>query len=170
MENCINAKRKHFDPEEVYVSLFEVVVPRYLPNSTEEQKLEQYARVMDFPKEIKLTEFLTLGTRYINQLKKIWQEPDKKKRRTFKKFTLAGAVISCMVKTRRKNLALSDKVKKYNGVVVLDFDDVYDVEEAKKSVAALPYVWYVGLSASKRGMFAIVPVDNDDYGKHELYY
>lgn len=170
MENGINVKRKQFDPEEVYVSLFEVVVPKYLPNSTEEQKLEQYARVMDYPKEIRLTEFLTLGTRYINQLKRIWQEPDKKKRRTFKKFSLAGAVISCMVKTRRKNLALSDKVKRYNSVVALDFDDVYDVEEAKKKVAALPYVWYVGLSASKRGMFAIVPVDNDDYGRHELFY
>lgn len=166
----VNAKRKAFDPEEVYVSLFEVVVPRYTPGSTEEQKLEQYAKVMDYPKEIKLTEFLGLGGRYINYLKLVWQEPDKKKRRTIKKFNLAAAVISCMVKTRRKNLALSEKVKRYNGVVVLDFDDVYDVEEAKKLVAALPYVWFVGLSASKRGMYAIVPVDNDDYGRHEIFY
>ena len=166
----VNAMGKAFDPEEVYVSLFEVVVPRYAPGSTDEQKLEQYAKVMDYPKEIKLTEFLGLGGRYINFLKRIWQEPDKKKRRAIKKFNLAGAVISCMVKTRRKNLALSEKVKQYNSVVVLDFDDVFDVEDAKKRVAALPYVWFVGLSASKRGMYAIVPVDNEDYGRHEIFY
>ena len=166
----VNAMGKAFDPEEVYVSLFEVVVPRYAPGSTDEQKLEQYAKVMDYPKEIKLTEFLGLGGRYINYLKRIWQEPDKKKRRAIKKFNLAGAVISCMVKTRRKNLALSEKVKQYNSVVVLDFDDVFDVEDAKKRVGALPYVWFVGLSASKRGMYAIVPVDNEDYGRHEIFY
>ena len=62
----VNAMGKAFDPEEVYVSLFEVVVPRYAPGSTDEQKLEQYAKVMDYPTEIKLTEFLGLGGRYPN--------------------------------------------------------------------------------------------------------
>lgn len=162
--------RKAFDPEKVNVSLFEKVVRRYTPGCSDEQMMKEYAEIMDYPKEMKLTEFLTYGTRYINTLKKVWEEPDKKKRRELKKYNLAGAVISCMVKTRRKNKSLSEKIKQYNSVVVLDFDDVFDVEEAKKKVAALPYVYYVGLSASKRGMWAIVPVDNDDYGRHEIFY
>ena len=170
MEITINAMRQEFDPEKVRVSLFEKVVPKYRKGCSEAEAMKEYADAMDNPQEIKLTEFLTLGTRYINTLKKIWEEPDKKKRREMKKLELAAAVIPCTVKTRRKDKSLSEKITRYNSVVVLDFDDVFDVEEMKKRVAALPYVYYVGLSASKRGMWAIVPIDNDDYGMHEVFY
>jgi len=168
---CVDSIMKvGFDPKDVCVTLFDRVFPRCASGKTEEEKRQEYDMEMNHPQEILLSEFLRLGSRHIHTLECIWREDNKDKRNTLKRMNLPAASVSCTLYTRKKGVLLSEKIKKYNGLVVMDFDNVYDIENAKKKVAALPYVWYVGLSCSKRGFYAIVPTDNTDYTRHKLYF
>ena len=63
-----------------------------------------------------------------------------------------------------------DKIEAYNSLIVLDFDNLEDVTRAKQDLAQLPYIWYIGLSVSGEGIFAIVPVDTDDWRDHKHYF
>ena len=169
MKLTINAMNREFDPASVYVSLFEQKYPYMSQGYKEKDKTREYHMCVRYPKEALITDFLQLGTRYIPELEMVWKEEDEKKRRQIKADFLPFATISCTLHTRLKEVSLKDKLKHYTGLIVLDFDHVDNVEEMKHEVAALPWVWYVGLSASKRGFFAIVPTDNTDYEKHKLY-
>jgi len=159
-----------FDPSSVRINLFERVALSSYAGQTISDKMDEYQKCVDGGTEISLEEFLRLGARYIHQLDEISATEDKKLRSSLKKKYLPAATISALLRSRSANLALRDKIVHYNGIVVLDFDDVYNLEEAKKKVAALPYVYYVGLSASKRGFYAIIPTDNVDYLKHSMYF
>lgn len=159
-----------FDAASVRINLFERVALSSFPGQTVNDKIDEFQKCVDGGSEITLDEFLRLGARYIHQLDEISNTDDKKLRSALKKKNLPAATISALLKSRSSNLALKDKIIHYNGIVVLDFDDVHNLEDAKKKVAALPYVWYVGLSASKRGFYAIIPTDNDDYLKHTMYF
>lgn len=169
MENTINAIGKEFDPTGVYVSLFEQKYPYMTKGCPEKVKTREYHMCVRYPKEVLLTDFLRLGARYIPELEMVWNEEDERKRRDIKADFLPFATISCTLYTRQSEVALQDKLKHYTGIMVLDFDHIDNVEEMKRKVAALPWVWYVGLSCSKRGFFAIVPTDNTDYTRHRLY-
>lgn len=160
---------REFDPANVFVSLFEQKYPYKSQGGCDDEKMREYHRAVKFPKEIMIRDFLEIGTRYIPELEKVWKEEDKDKRNDLKSLLLPFATISCTLRTRDKEVALKDKILNYTGLVVMDFDHVPDIEEAKSKVAALPYVWYAGLSCSKRGFFAIVPTDNTDYTRHKLY-
>ena len=120
--------------------------------------------------EVKLKVFLNMGEEHIEHLKLIWSTDDKKRRSFLKREYLSAGSISGTFYTRDKNVPLKEKLKHYNGIIALDFDDVQDVEACKQKIAQLPYVYYVGLSASKRGFYAIIPLDNADYTKHFLYF
>lgn len=161
---------KKFDSDSVYVNMYARVCPVTAIGKSEEEKLQELNVSMTHPAEITLREFLRLGTRYIDTLESIWNISEKKVRNNRKRQCLPAATISATLHTRDINVPLSEKIKKYNGIIALDFDDVTDVEAAKKKVAGLPYVWYVGYSASKRGFFAIVPTDNTRYEDHILYF
>ena len=120
--------------------------------------------------EIPVRDFINLGARHIENLKKIRAITDKDERDQMKCDLLPAASISCTLFTRDGNVPLEDRIKNYSGLIALDFDNVPDVEEAKLRVSMLPYVWYCGLSASGRGFYALVPTDNRDYLKHRLYF
>ena len=169
MEPTINAINEIFDANNVLVSLFEKADPDYRPGCSDKEKFAEYNRVIKHPTEIRLSDFITLGSKYIPSLERLWNESDKGKRRDLKSTTLPCATISCTLRSREKKLSLEEKMKTYTGIVVMDFDDVQDKEDIKEKLIALPYVWYAGLSCSKRGVFALVPTDNKDYTKHRLY-
>ena len=160
---------RRFDSDTVYVNLFDRVFPSSSQSMSDTQKLAEYRSSVTTPKEIKLRDFLRLGEKNLEHLKKIWETEDKKERSNLKRRYLSAGTISATFYTRDESVPLANKIKHYNGLIALDFDDVQDVEAAKQKVGTLPYVWYAGLSASRRGFFAIVPLDNNDYTRH-LYY
>lgn len=57
-----------------------------------------------------------------------------------------------------------------NPLLTLDFDNHPDIEEAKRILATLPYVYYAGLSVSGRGLFAIIPIAAQDLTEHKTYF
>ena len=78
-------------------------------------------------------------------------EPDKEKRNALKQ-TIHAVVFGSEPQTERKASAC-----KQNGVLCLDFDHIPadTLESAKKTIAAVPYVFAVGLSVSGNGFFAL---------------
>ena len=165
-----NAPRRRFDSNSVYVSLYPRVYPSKPKALSDEQKVNEFADSGWQGKEVRLREFLQSGGNYLEWLRKIWAEDDKKVRGTLKRNHLCAASLSATFWTREMKVPLSEKLKKYNSLIVLDIDDLQDIEAAKAKISALPYVWYVGYSASRRGLFAIVPLDNEDYNRHVLYF
>lgn len=121
-------------------------------------------------RDIPLTDFVRLGARYISSLEKIWAEDDKDKRNYLKRKLLPAASISASLKTRQSGVTLENKVKQYTGLIALDFDHVEDIAEAKEKLKQLPYIWYVSLSSSSRGLYAIALTENRDFRLHDIYY
>lgn len=117
-----------------------------------------------------LSAFLELGLQYPDEIRQIRQTADKAERARLKRNLLPAGCISCQVKTRMAGVRKEDKIKAYNSLIVLDFDNLEDVTRAKQDLAQLPYIWYIGLSVSGEGLFAIVPVDTDDWRDHKHYF
>ena len=161
---------KSFDSNSIFVSVYNRVAPSSKPNLSFDEKAQEYRNSVLSGKEIPLREFLSMGFSYIAELQAVWTEEDKKKRNALKRNSLPAATLSATLITRDSRLNLRDKIKHYNSLIALDFDDVENIVLAKRKIAELPYVYYVGESASRRGFFAIVPLNNNDYSRHELYF
>lgn len=159
-----------FDSSSVLVSLFERVCPVPSESNDTTGKTEEMIRCLTPQREITIYEFTHLGLRYMNAIDEIRRTPDKERRKYLKKRNLPAASLSVTLSTRDSNIEKTERITGYNGMMALDFDDVFDLGEAKRKLAALPYVWYVGLSASGRGLYAIIPTDNRDWTRHGYYF
>jgi hypothetical protein len=91
---------------------------------------------------------------------------DKARRNELKKH-LPAATISGTFTVRKR-----EGISKYNGLVALDFDEADNPgtspEEMKQRLAVFNEVAYAGLSASGRGVWAIVPTNNTNPEHHAL--
>lgn len=159
-----------FNSDDIYVNVYRRVCPSSTPNQSERQKISDLHFSTKKPMEVKLKIFLDMGKDCIDDLELIANTEDKTQRSFLKRERLSAGSISGTFHTRDRKVPLSKKLKHYNGIIALDFDNVDDVEAGKKTITQLPYVYYVGLSASRRGFFAIVPLDNTDYTRHSLYF
>ena len=162
--------RSNFDSDSVLVNYYPRVYPTSKSGMTLEEKEQEYRLSIEAPAEIKLKDFLRMGEKFKGALQQIWEIQDKKERNNMKRKKLGAATISATLYTRDSNVPLPEKTKHYNSIIALDFDGVDNLEEAKRKVSEMPYVWYVADSASRRGFFAIVPIENVDYTRHELYF
>ena len=159
-----------FNSETVCVSFIDHLFPNQPKIPSAQEKLSEYRKSQQQLKEIPIRQFLACGQAYMQYLELLWATDDKKERSNIKRRYLGAGTISATLYTRDAHVPLSKKIKCYNSLIALDFDDLPDVEGAKARLSSLPYVWYVGLSASRRGLFAIVPIDNDDYTRHVFYF
>lgn len=91
--------------------------------------------------------------RFNSTVDQIRQEPDKKKRDEMKKELPAITVSGIFDPGRCDNTLI-----KHSGFIALDFDKLADPTEAKKLLASIEYVLYAGLSASGRGLWALIPI------------
>ena len=165
-----NLDVKYFDPSVVFVTLFQSACPAPSNNAEMDGRYKEALDEDRMQRDIPLMDFIHLGGRYIDTLKKVWKTEDKNRRNYLKRKNLPAATISATLKTRDSNVKLPDKIEHYNGLIVLDFDNLIDIEGAKTKLMLLPYVWYVSLSASAKGLWAIIPTDNLDYNKHKIYF
>ena len=159
-----------FDPSSVLVTLFNSVCPPKTSGESKDERLIETRNESILQRDITLSEFVRLGARYIPQLKKIWAVEDKTKRNFLKRKLLPAASISASLKTRSSGVMLEKKINQYTGLIVLDFDNLQDIEDAKLKLKALPYVWYVSKSSSNRGLYAICWTENTDFNRHDLYF
>lgn len=159
-----------FDPSAINVTLFKSVCPPKTEGKSKEERCDETRSDEIMQRDIALTEFVRLGARYIPSLKKIRAEKNSVKRNFLKRKLLPAASISATLKTRKSGVKLEDKVKQYTGLIVMDFDHLEDIEEARRKLCQLPYVWYVSLSSSAQGLYAIALTENMDYKRHELYF
>lgn len=69
-------------------------------------------------------------------------------------------------------MTIDEKVISRTGITSIDFDQLeqYDINEVKQAIGALPFVGYCGLSASGKGLFAMVliaePERQREYAEH----
>jgi VirE N-terminal domain. len=95
--------------------------------------------------------------------------PDEKGKKKALKDTLQGYTPAALLATREHGKVT---VIKHTGVISIDFDqlDDYDLDEVKQAIGALPFVGYCGLSASGKGLFALVliaePERQREYAEH----
>jgi VirE N-terminal domain. len=96
-------------------------------------------------------------------------DPDYKNRKKALKDTLQGYTPAALLATREHGKVA---VIKHTGIISIDFDqlDDYDLDEVKQAIGALPFVGYCGLSASGKGLFALVliaePERQREYAEH----
>lgn len=159
-----------FYGDTIKVSLFERVTCKSSRMMTKKEIINSPDEKEPEMEEIPIRDFVILGARYSNSLEKIRSTADKKERDRMKCDLLPAATISATLKTRDHNVELDKRIKEYNGIICLDFDNVANVDDAKFDISMLPWVWYCGLSCSGRGLYALVPTDNRDITKHKLYY
>ena len=131
---------------------------------------EIYRRDIKEPYIMTLREFLDLGRYYLKQIAEIRAIEDKRKRDDLKRKIVPCGSLSAQLKTRAKLIPDEQKIVRYNGIMVLDFDGIEDVETTKAELSKIPYFWYIGLSVSGRGLFGIVPIGGNDWTMHKIYF
>ena len=120
--------------------------------------------------EMTLREFLLLGLKYLSIINEIRTSTDPDRIRYLKKYKLPAATISAFLTSRDGKVEMEKKLRKYNSLMVLDFDHLDDPESAKEELSRIPWFWYVGLSVSGKGLFGIVPIATDDWKMHKAYF
>lgn len=163
-------KNGRFYSENVTVNLYERITCKDAALLSNEEIIRSRDNEESMPSEIPIRTFLTMGARYSAAIERIRNTESKDERYDLKKELLPVATISCSLTTRDRNIDLEKRLIEYKSLIVLDFDDVDDVEDAKFRASMMPWVWYCGLSVSGRGFIAIVPTTNKDYKLHKLYY
>ena len=164
--NTIDTQTPRFNPDEILVSLYPSVVN---PNGNK-QTYKDACMTFNSPCEITLSNFLKIGKLFISTIENIRSIQDKATRDKIKKTQLPAGTLSATLLTRDSKLELEDKLKVYNPLLTLDFDNLPDIEEAKRILATLPYVYYAGLSVSGRGLIAIIPIAATDHTQHKTYF
>ena len=92
-----------------------------------------------------------VGGKFLDLINTVRNEKDKDKRNKLKQ-SLPAVVLGSEPQTERKAKSCIP-----NGIIVIDFDNIPPdkLEEAIQAIAAIPYVFAVGLSVSGKGIFAL---------------
>jgi VirE N-terminal domain./Primase C terminal 2 (PriCT-2). len=117
-------------------------------------------RPVNFP----LMSFLNNGSNWAAFIKKIRAEESKEAKSSLKK-QLPAATISGRFERRRAAAEISH----YNGLICLDFDEGDGnppPEQMKGDLSQFSQVAYASLSVGGRGVFAIIPTNNEKVADH----
>lgn len=156
--------------DKMYVSVLPCLLPDTNSRLTDEEKRRDFDNVRIGPPSVSLLEFLKGDLKTKRLCDRIRSIRNEQSRKAFVAGRMPHAIIPVKVWTRDFSLAPGKFVKAYNGLVVLEFpidDDMARIESVLKSK---PWVLYVTLSADGDSVIAIVPVDNDDYRRHDLFF
>ena len=162
--------QKRFDSGSVTVSYFPHIAPNSSPKLSIEEKVSDLQENLNKPLEIPLKIALTKGFEILSLIERCRGIKDKKKRSFFKTKNISAYTPCATFWTRDKDVKLEKKIKHYNALMVLDFDDVEDLDALKTDLKSLPWVYYAGLSVSGTGIFAVIPLDTDDFNMHRLFF
>ena len=152
------------------VSVFRNVMSNGSKDMSVEERCMVYSSSRGEPQEMSLREFLELGEKYRDVIERLRSCEDKETRNKIKRTELPCATISATFVSRASTKAVEEKLKRYNSLMVLDFDNLEDPVAAKKELSQLPFFWYIGLSVGGRGLFGIVPLETDDFREHKRYF
>ena len=152
------------------VSVFPNIIMKVPANASMQEKSTIYESAVNSPREMSLLEFLKLGEKYREVIERLRSCEDKEIRNKIKRTELPCATISASFTSRASSKAVEEKLKRYNSLMVLDFDNLEDPAAAKEELSQLPFFWYIGLSVGGKGLFGIVPLGTDDFKEHKVYF
>ena len=152
------------------VSVFPNIIMKVPANASMQEKSTIYESAVNSPREMSLLEFLKLGEKYREVIGRLRSCEDKEIRNKIKRTELPCATISASFTSRASSKAVEEKMKRYNSLMVLDFDNLEDPAAAKEELSQLPFFWYIGLSVGGKGLFGIVPLGTDDFKEHKVYF
>ena len=155
---------------ETRVTVFRNVMSNGGKNLSVEERGKEYSASRNEPIEMTLLEFLKLGEKYREVIDRLRSCEDKEIRNKIKRTELPCATISASFTSRASSKAVEEKLKRYNSLMVLDFDNLEDPAAAKEELSQLPFFWYIGLSVGGKGLFGIVPLGTDDFKEHKVYF
>ena len=152
------------------VSVFPNIIMKVPANASMQEKSTIYESAVNSPREMSLLEFLKLGEKYHEVIERLRSCENKETRNKIKRTELPCATISASFTSRASSKAMEEKLKRYNSLMVLDFDNLEDPAAAKEELSHLPFFWYIGLSVGGKGLFGIVPLGTDDFKEHKVYF
>lgn len=170
MERRVSCEAIRSSVGDTLVSVFPNIIMKLPAAMSMQDKSEAYNSALNSPQEMSLREFLGLGEKYRDVIERLRSCEDKAARNRIKRTELPCATISATFVSRASAKAVEEKLKRYNSLMVLDFDNLEDPVAAKKELSQLPFFWYIGLSVGGRGLFGIVPLGTDDYNEHKVYF
>ena len=170
MERRVSYEAIRSSVGDTLVSVFPNIIMKLPAAMSMQDKSEAYNSALNSPQEMSLLEFLGLGEKYRDVIERLRSCEDKEARNRIKRTELPCATISATFVSRASAKAVEEKLKRYNSLMVLDFDNLEDPVAAKKELSQLPFFWYIGLSVGGRGLFGIVPLETDDFREHKRYF
>ncbi len=158
-------------PCNMTVSIFSSTAPSKDHSAIYQHGYKAISNVLLPTGECTIKAFLQLGLQqYKDTIDHIRSIDDKNERNRLKTTLLPSGSLSVRLSTRESSQPLEKRIIQYNPLLTLDFDNLPDIEEAKRILATLPYVYYAGLSVSGRGLFAIIPIAAKDHTQHKTYF
>lgn len=156
--------------DEMYVSVLPHLLPDTNPRLSDDQKRRDYDNQKIGPPSVLLMDFLR-GNRDVRQLcEKVRKIKNIKIRRETVVRLFPHAIIPVKVWCRDSSLSSERFVKTYNHLIALEFPIVCEISRIVKILKSKPWVLYITLSADGACIIALVPLDNDDYRRHGLFF
>jgi hypothetical protein len=125
------------------------------------------------PKTVNLLAWLN-STKYKDKVDLIRSLDDKKERGLIKS-TLPAITPSAILKNRKRDIPLKEKLISHTGFIQIDIDltggniEISNWNELKDEISKLPQIAYFGLSASGRGYWGLIPIPPDP-DNHSGYF
>ena len=119
-----------------------------------------------YVQDVTLKEALNMGNDHVEHISKCrtlknqgHEKEYKEEKRKLPSFTTTATY---------KGERIEENRTSYNGLAVIDLDNLQDVEKAKEDVKQLPFVLYSSKSVGGKGLFCVVRLNGgkDDYLKH----
>lgn len=126
-----------------------------------------------YPKTVNLLAWLT-STKYKDKVDLIRSLDDKKERDAIKS-TLPAITPSAILKHRRKEVPLKEKLIRHTGFIQIDIDssknnlEISNWNDLKQELSKLPQIAYFGLSVSGKGFWGLIPIPPDPVN-HRGYF
>ena len=159
-----------FSGENVIVSVFEQLTSLDLQGQTMGSRSEKYVEEMECQTTMTLDDFL-LGRVYeiapVMAVRRNQHEIEKDRRKCT---TLKVACLPARIKARSQTAPLEKRIRHYNSLLCMDFPGPDELDRIKEILRELPFVYYAGVSCGGSGVFAIIPIDNADWRRHEDYF
>lgn len=155
---------------DILVSVFSNVASAGGKGASAQERSEQYMRDVEDWQEMTAWDALHLGAGYLPVINEIRSCNDEERIRYLKRFKLPAMTLSAFFITRDSKVEMEKKMRRYNSLIVLDFDHLDDPEQAKELLSRFPHFWYIGLSVSGKGLFGIVPIGTSDWKMHKVYF
>lgn len=170
MKEYFRAEDGKFRAENVFVSIIPRLFPDTRKNLSDEDKVADFRMNYSELPMISLKDFVEPDSHMRENLKTILKETDFHRRVKKIMASVPAAIMPVRVKSRRDIEKIEENLGGYNSIIALEIPIGENSREVFERLKKMSWVWFAARSIDGRYFIVIVPLKNEDFRKHRIFY